>query len=418
MSIKQLYSFLFAALLAAGLPSKDSTAAAGRAVLTGMTHEELAARYDPVSESEKIEIKNAAGAKRPLEWLELTPQLSFASVRRYWLDEPRKRSLVVPYDGRAPRYITVGFNDEGQAVCIAPNFTRPAEFTRFIEDQAMWRKRSQSHILESVFPAIRALEERTIVIPNVERRRNGEIVLLDPHELEKHETERARVVRHIRYTIDEETYATYIEKEDSWDRTYRQKYEPVFILDSIRRGKRKFQPKPKPPEITECMLAEADTFWKWIFAELQAHLDSEKQSADKSRSKGAYLQDLSYEKAALQQLGTEGIRKRFIAAVAAAIGNHSVSIKIVEDAAVAISRSDAETLTANLIKDMDTGLHRNRNRSIWVLGILKHANPAVAGKLPGAVKKRIAELQRTFDKDGNGGLSSDEIEAARAGLSE
>ncbi|MFC1462478.1 hypothetical protein ACFLQU_02625, partial [Verrucomicrobiota bacterium] len=230
--------------------------------------------------------------------------------------------------------------------------------------------------------------------------------------------ERARVTCHVRYTTMEVAYATYIEKEDTWERTYRQRYEPILRADAIRRGRRFFRETPKPPEIENCMVADADTFWSWKLSELIERFATGASTAkDISRHEGTYLRDLSYEDGALQQLGGDGVKARLHAAIIAAVRNKHVPMSTLEHFLLSAAKNDKADVVALLARLVERLPHRARDRGVWILGIVKGANPAQAKLIPESTRKRIVELQRRFDIDGDDKLSTAEARNARSFLS-
>lgn len=410
------YTYLGLLLLVAC--SCPDTALALRRPIMGKTDEEISANYDPVNPGKRVTLLDADGRERYMDWHVLDPRLGVASSKMYWLDKSENREMRVEFEGTPPRYMTVGFNRKGKACCAVPNFSRPAEFTRFLENQALWRKCSQSHILLEVFPTIKALETRSIKVPNLDRDQNGRLILGDPHHVIRHEKERARVTRHVRYTSKEDAYATYIEKEDTWDRTYRQKYEPIFVKDAIRRGRKFINKDPKPPEIEYCMVADAETFWAWTLGELTHRFGiGATAMPDNSRDEGRHLRDISYEDAALQQLGGPGVKARLQAAVAAALRSKHVSFSTLEHFIMSAARRKEAEVIPLLARLVDRLPHQARDRTLWILGVMKGAVPGQAKLIPESTRKRITELQQRFDIDGDNRLSSAETRNARHFLS-
>ena len=389
-----------------------------RRPILGKTDKEISAHYDPVDPAKPVTLLDAEGKGRLMEWHVLAPGLGVVSSKMYWLEKSENRQMRIEFEKDPPRYMTVGFNRKGKACCAVANFSRPAEFTRFLENQALWRKCSQTHILQEAFPVIKALEVRTIKVPNLILDENGTLVLGDPRYVVEHEKERARITCHVRYTSTEGAYAVYIEKQDTWERTYRQKYEPILIREAIRHGRKFIRKDPKPPEIESCLMANADTFWSMVLSELVNRFATDASAPrDVSRYEGRYLRELSYEEAAIQQLGGDGIKPRLHAAITAAIRNANVSMDTLEHNVLAAAKHEKAGVVTLLLSLIDRLPHRARDRGIWMLGIAHRTSATQAKKMPESVKQRIAELQRRFDADENGKLSPTEAQDARLHLS-
>jgi hypothetical protein len=166
----------------------------------------------------------------------------------------------------------------------------------------------------------------------------------------------------------------------------------------------------------EFNIADPNTFWQWTIKELLYQMDKGQPQAG-GVSTNALFRRLTYEQAVYLEKGPAGTLSRLRAATLEAVRCAGVDIKAAEETAMVLAKAPDQAFIKGLVTEARKPASTPAPvRALWILGMLQRADmekndPAIA-----PVQTLITDSMKHYDKDGNGTLSDEEVDAARTEL--